>query len=477
MDIKLQNTLTGEKERFSSISDGTVSMYHCGPTVYGRQHIGNLSMFVFTDVLRRTFEYFDYKVNQVINITDFGHLSGDNEGNADIGEDKMTKGLKAEGLEINMENMKVLAKKYADIFKADLEQLNIKKPSHFPFASDYIEEQKKLIEKLEEKGLAYIISDGVYFDTEKFPNYGKLGPHSVKDFAGQARISENLEKKNPKDFVLWKISEVPPMSDIGKQELGWESKWGRGFPGWHIECTAMIFALLGEQIDIHTGGIEHIGVHHNNEIAQAEAASGKSPFSRFWLHREHIRIDDTKLSKSTGNVLYLSDLKERGIHPLSYRYWLLTSRYNTPSNFTWEAVEGAQVALEKIVAEYAEKPRMTLGSGIAEGEPKVIFSFSEAIADDLNTPVAIALLQEINDKETINKMDQVLGLNIKKLAEQIREIPDEIKDLQKQRDEARKNNDYKLSDELRDKIEHAGFMVKDTGNSSLILRSLSTIAQ
>lgn len=470
MDIKLQNTLTNQKEKFSPISDGKVLMYHCGPTVYDRQHIGNLSMFVFTDVLRRTLEYFKYDVKQVINITDFGHLSGDNVGDADTGEDKMTKGLRAEGLELSMENMKVLATKYAGMFKSDLKLLNIKEPTHFPFASDYVEAQKRLIEKLEEKGFAYQISDGVYFDTAKFPNYGKLGPHSAEASRGEniSRIGENSEKKSSKDFALWKFD----------SKLGWDSKWGRGFPGWHIECTAMIFELLGEQIDIHTGGIEHIGVHHNNEIAQAEAASEKVPFSRFWLHREHIRMNDEKIAKSTGNVVYMDDLIAKGIHPLSYRYWLLTSRYNTPSNFTWEAVEAAQVALEKIVNMYT-------GIAISEGvifekntakpsKETAIPAFEAAITDDLNTPIAISLLQSATQEE-IEKMDEILGLNIKELSKQIQDIPSDIKDLQKERDEARKNEDWKLSDDIRDQIEHKGFTVKDTGNSSLILRTLSSL--
>lgn len=460
MDIYLHNTLSNKKELFRPIKSGEVAMYNCGPTVYGRQHLGNLSMFVFTDILRRTLEYAGFEVKQVVNITDFGHLTSDN----DEGEDKMTKGLKAEGLEVSMDNMKTLARKYADIFLSDISDLNIKiKDTKFPFASDYIEEQIKLIEKLEEKGFTYRTSDGIYFDTGKFKNYGKLGRAFALATAGKetSRVGENLEKKSQRDFALWKFN----------PDLGWDSKWGKGFPGWHIECTAMVFELLGEQIDIHTGGIEHIPVHHNNEIAQAEAASGKSPFSRFWLHREHLQIEDEKISKSVGNVLYLSDLKAKKIHPLSFRYWLLTSRYNTPTNFTWEAVEGAQVALEKIVAEYFLRGGLRNGSS----RPPLLERFEEAIADNLNTPVTIALLQEAKSREEIDVMDKILGLNIKVLAEQIQQIPDEIKDLQKQRDAARKNEDWRLSDDLRDRIESKGFIVKDLSEKTLILRSLSSL--
>ena len=470
MHIQLQNTLSGRKEEFKPINSGYVSMYNCGPTVYGRQHLGNLSMFVFTDILRRTLEYAGFEVKQVINITDFGHLVSD----GDLGEDKMTKGLKAEGLDVNMENMRALARKYADIFLSDIKELNIKtEETKFPYASEYIKEQKKLIEKLEENDFTYKTSDGIYFDTDKFGNYGKLGninAPSAKATAGQARIVENKEKKNQKDFVLWKFN----------ADLGWDSKWGKGFPGWHIECTAMIFALLGEQIDIHTGGIEHISIHHNNEIAQAEAASGKIPFSRFWLHREHLQIENEKISKSVGNVLYLSDLKEHKIHPLSFRYLLLMGRYNTPTNFTWEAVEGAQVALEKIVNEYIQMPEVKFSPRSLLGE------FEEAISDNLNTSVAVALLQETMSqpssakatagKEEIDEMDKILGLNIRVLAEQIQEIPDEILDLQKQRNQARKSEDWELSDDLRDRIESRGYRVKDTAQNTLILRSLSGLA-
>lgn len=466
MAIKLHNTLTGKKGEFSLLpGSDKVKMYNCGPTVYGRQHIGNLSMFVFTDVLRRSLEYFDYKVDQVINITDFGHLSGGDVG--EEGEDKMTKGLRAEGLEQSMENMRILAEKYAGIFFTDLKELNIDiSKIRFPFASDYIKKQVEVIKTLEKKGFVYKTSDGVYFDTAKFPNYGKLGNMNQGD---ESRIGENFEKKSQKDFALWKFN----------PELGWDSEWGRGFPGWHIECTAMIFELLGEQIDIHTGGIEHIPVHHNNEIAQAEASSGKSPFSRFWLHRDHLKMNNEKIAKSVGNVIYLSDLIEKGIHPMSFRYWLLTSHYRTPANFTWEAVRGAQVALEKIVNEYckAENSESFLAGEDAHFRKNTadkLSEFSAAVADDLNTPIAISLLQQASKKQ-IDAMDKVLGLNIEKLAEQIEVIPSEIKDLQKQRDEARKNEDWKLSDKLRNKIESKGFVVKDSTEGTTILNTLANL--
>lgn len=454
MDIYLYNTLSGTKEKFIPIKGKDVLMYNCGPTVYGPQHIGNLSMFVFTDILKRALQYADFEVRQVINITDFGHLVSDE----DEGEDKMTKGLKKEGLELTMENMKVLATKYATIFLSDIKSLNVKiEDTQFPYASDYIVEQKKLIETLEEKGFSYQTSDGIYFDTGKFPNYGKLGNINHGD---ESRIGENKEKKNQRDFALWKFN----------KDLGWDSKWGKGFPGWHIECSAMIIKLLGEQIDIHTGGIEHIPVHHNNEIAQSEAATGKSPFSRFWLHREHLKIDDAKISKSEGTVFYMKDILEHGIHPLSFRYWLLTSHYKTPSNFTWEAVLGAQSAFEKIASRYTVLPETS------ENDAEILKKFEEAISDDLNTPITIALLQEASSKSVLNEMDRVLGLNIPKLsAELLGNIPEEILDLKKERDLAREKKEWQKSDDLRNEIERQGYVLEDKAENSTLRKIIGSL--
>lgn len=284
-----------------------VRMYNCGPTVYGLQHIGNLSMFVFTDILRRALEYNNFTVKQVINFTDFGHLTSD----GDEGEDKMAKGLKREGLAPSLENMRALGEKYANIFLENVRALNVQVDRiTFPRASDFIPEQIAMIRTLEEKGFTYATKSGVYFDTSRFPHYGTLGNINLEGLKEGARVKASADKRNPTDFLLWKSS----------KKLGWDSPWGKGFPGWHIECSAMIRATLGAQIDIHTGGIEHIPIHHNNEIAQSECATGKSPFSRFWLHRAHIQLEGAKIAKSEGNVVYLSDVTERGFHPLSLRY-------------------------------------------------------------------------------------------------------------------------------------------------------------
>ncbi len=460
MTLYLHNTLTNKKDEFEPIKSGAVKMYHCGPTVYDKQHIGNLSMFVFTDILRRVLEYKNFEVKQVINFTDFGHLSGDNDGDADQGEDRMTKGLKREGMALTLANMRILAEKYANIFLEDIATLNTETENTiFPYASDYISDQIKMIQILLEKEFAYIGKNGVYFDTNKFPDYGKLGNINIKGLKEGARI-ENTEKHNMTDFILWKID----------GHIGWESPWGLGFPGWHIECSAMIIKLLGEQIDIHTGGIEHIPVHHNNEIAQSESATGKKPFSKFWLHRAHLKMDDAKISKSAGTVVYMNDFIKHHIHPLSFRYWLLTSHYRTPANFTWEAVNGAQNAFEKIVGTYSKLP----DSDTTDEE--ILNRFEEAISDDLNTPIAIASLQEVKSKLAIQKMDEVLGLNIAKLAKEIQEnILEEILEMKKDRDLARQEKNWQKSDELREEIEKGGYVLEDQANTSILRKNLSSL--
>jgi cysteinyl-tRNA synthetase len=454
MNIFLNNTLTGTKEEFTPITPGVVSMYHCGPTVYNFPTIGNMRSYVFADILRRTFEYFGNEVKQVINITDVGHLVGD----GDEGEDKVAKTAKSQG-----KTVEEIAQFYEKAFYKDLRDLNIETTNtEFPKATKNIPEQIEIIKILEDKGLTYRTSDGIYFDTGNYPAYGKLGGVN-KESDNESRIGENSEKKNSADFALWKFSKS---EDNRLQE--WESPWGIGFPGWHIECSAMSKKFLGQPFDIHTGGVDHIPVHHNNEIAQSEGAYDV-PLANVWMHNEFLRVDNEKMSKSLGNTYTLADLKEHKIHPLSFRYWLLMGKYNTPMNFTWEALQGAQKALEKLVINYTNLP---MSKGVFD-----IKVFEDSISDDFNTPVAISLLQESNSQEEIDKMDQMLGLNIKVLAEEIQKIPENILDLQKQRDEARKSEDWKLSDELRDKIEHVGFIVKDNPEGTLILRSLSSLLQ
>lgn len=455
--LKLRNTLSGELEMFEPMGK-TVKMYNCGPTVYDYVTIGNLRPYVFADTIRRTLDVWGYKVEQAINITDFGHLVSD----ADEGEDKMSKGLKREGLAVTMANMKKLADRYADAFMADIAAMGLDiKRIQFPRASEYIAEQIALVKTLEQKGYAYRTSDGVYFDTSRFPNYGKLGHIDLSGQQASGRVEENSEKKSPHDFALWK-------SD---KKLGWDSPWSKGFPGWHIECTAMIFTLLGKQIDIHTGGIDHIPVHHNNELAQAEAVTGKQ-FVRYWMHNEFITIESKRIGKSMGNAIVLQSLVDRGIDPRALRYWYLTAHYRSPANFTWEAVEGAAQALARLKRLYLELPPSGLPA-----DKVFVNDFYSAIAEDLNTPRALARVWDMVRDEsltpTVKKAslavaDTILGLGLgesgprTKLPIKTEDLPQGIKELVEAREAARANKDFEKADELRKEIESGGFELKDT---------------
>lgn len=446
--VVLYNTLSSSLERFEPQDGRTVKMYNCGPTVYGPQHIGNLSMFVFTDVLRRMLEYNDYAVKQVINFTDVGHLSSDE----DEGEDKMTKGLKREGLALTLDNMHMLARRYADAFKKDLAALNINTDRiTFPYASEYIQAQVAMIRTLEKKGFAYATSRGVHFDTARFPAYGHLGNINLKGLKEGARIEADSEKRNSTDFNLWKLD----------SKLGWNSPWGRGFPGWHIECSAMIHELLGEPIDIHTGGIEHIPVHHNNEIAQSQCAFEK-PLARFWLHREHIQMHGGKMAKSEGNVLYLADITAKGFDPLALRYFYLSAQYRSSSNFSWEALEGARNALTRL-REIYYAPR-----GGSDDAESYLARFHDRINDDLDTPGALAVLWEMTRDERVDakakraaasKMDDVLGIGILRTEDA---VPAHVQTLASKRETARKAGNWSEADALRAAIETSGYTVKDT---------------
>lgn len=468
--VFLYNTLGRAKQEFKALShDGTVRMYNCGPTVYDVQHIGNLSMFVFADVLRRTLEYNGLAVKQVINITDVGHLTSD----ADDGEDKMTKGLRRAKKKLTLENMRELGEHYTQIFFEDLRKLNIDKSKIvFPRASDHIAAQIAMIRTLQEKGYAYTGHDGVYFDTSRFPAYGMLGGINIEGQKEGARVAVNSEKHHSSDFVLWKLD----------PKIGWDSPWGKGFPGWHIECSAMIRATLGEQIDIHTGGIEHIGVHHNNEIAQSEAATGKNPLSRFWMHRAHVQLEGTKLAKSKGNVVYLSEIIERGFNPLALRYLFLGAHYRTPSNFTWEALEAAQNTLFRLYYELAG----FLQDSAQGNASQYLERFLERINDDVDTPGALAVMWEmIKDAsvsadskiETLKQFDKVLGLKLAEHIDAEYRIPPEVERLAQERQAARSTQDWERADILRKEIESVGYTVKDTESGPLIQQKRPTPQQ
>ncbi|NCN52464.1 cysteine--tRNA ligase [Candidatus Parcubacteria bacterium] len=458
--LSLYNTASGKKEPFVPLQKGVVSMYSCGPTVYDHIHIGNLRAYLLPDITKRALQYQGFTVHHTINFTDFGHLTDD----GDEGEDKMMKALKRDGKPITLAAMRDVAEIYMQSFKDDNLRFRNIPPTYYTPASDYVQEQIVLITTLMDKGYAYEISDGVYFDVTKFPEYGVLGNVDITKLKDGARVEINPEKHHPADFALWK-----------KGMLGWDSKWGKGFPGWHIECTAMAFATLGKQIDIHTGGEDLKYTHHNGEIAQAEAIT-KKPFVHYWLHNAHISVNDTKIAKSLGNGIRLSGLEDRGYSPESYRYWLLTGHYRSPMNFTFEALDGARQALFRLKRYIFEEWKNESGE-INHGY-KV--KFLTAINDDLDTPKAIALMWELvkdttvisKDKvATLREFDIVLGLGLSDASDvaaralgviEAEDIPDDIKKLLEERETARKNKDFAEADRLREALNLQGYTVEDS---------------
>jgi cysteinyl-tRNA synthetase len=450
MALRFYNTLGKKKEDFISINKDEVSFYSCGPTVNNYAHIGNLRAYVFADIIQKALEYSGYKVRRVMNITDIGILSSD----ADTGEDKMTAALIREGKELTLKNMRELAEFYTEKFKEDLQKLNIEIPKNIYFASDYVKEDVELVKKLEGVGYAYKTSDGLYFDTSKMPDYGVLIGGKTTHDGDHARIAENPEKRSPEDFALWKFN----------SKIGYESPWGKGFPGWHIECSAIGIKFLGEQFDIHTGGIDLIPTHHTNEIAQSESATGKKPFVKFWLHSEHVDTGGEKMAKSRGEFLRLESIIEKNINPLTYRFWLLMASYRTKINFVWEALEGAETALKRLYNLYME-----LGEDIGEINQDYQQKFKKFIEDDLDTPRALVVLWDVlkdenisgaDKKATVLDFDKVLGLGFANLQEEA--IPEKVMRIVKEREEARKNKDFEKSDELRKEINSLGYEVKDT---------------
>ena len=458
MALTLRNTLSGKRELFEPLGS-TVTMYSCGPTVYDHQHIGNLRGAVLANILRRALEASGYKVSHVSNITDVGHLVSD----ADEGEDKLEAAAKKMG-----KHTQEIAGEITRLYFADLDALGIDRSvMQFPRATQYIPEQIKLVETLLQKGYAYKISDGIYFDISKYQDYGKLGNINVRGQEAGARVEENTEKKNPHDFALWKLSKSGE-----KREQEWESPWGTGFPGWHLECTAMIFTLLGEQIDIHIGGEDLAPIHHNNEIAQAEAATGKQ-FVRYWLHNAFITINGKKVSKSLGNTVYLSEFADRGLEPRALRYLYLTAHYSQPMNFTWEAAQAANTTLNRLTKTYREL------SSESDSEDEIFLKeFYAAIENDLDTPKALALIWEnikTLNQATLAKADDILGLGLTEVRlPSMVEIPAEVQKLADERELARGAKDFARSDALRAQIEASGFEVKDTPEGPVLIPLLST---
>lgn len=450
--IHFTNTLTGNKEVFIPLKPGVVTMYSCGPTVYSRQHIGNLRATVFSDTIARVLEDAGYRVRRVINLTDVGHLVAD----ADQGEDKMTVAAKRE-----KRDPKTIADEYTRIFLDDIRDLNLNIDDIlFPRATEYIKEQIALASTLEEKGFAYRTKEGLYFDTARFPEYGKLGNVAHAHLEAGKRVSAD-EKRHPADFALWRTAHKGDLQQ-------WNSPWGYGNPGWHIECSAMSRVLLGTEIDIHTGGEDHIAVHHNNEIAQSEASTGRQ-FVRYWMHNAFLTMSGEKIAKSVGNIAYLSDITERGLHPLALRYFFLQAHYRTPLSFSFDAVTGAGGALSRLWRLVGEIEKESGG----KGEPSDAQSrFVAAIRDDLNTPQALGILweslkgEEFSPEEKwglIERADRLLGLSLLDAPEEavVHDVPEEVQKLLEERETARKAKDFKAADALRTDIKNRGYLVED----------------
>lgn len=464
MDLFLTNSLSREKEKFEPINPSEIGMYTCGPTVYDFATIGNFRTYTSADVLLRVLKFNGYKVKYIMNLTDVGHLTGDNLGDADTGEDRLEKAAKKE-----RKTAWDIAKFYIDAFFKDFEKLNLEKPEKFVKATDHIQDQINLVQELENKGLTYKISDGIYFNTKKFEDfdsdYKKLS--TLDKIKAGARVEPNPEKKNPSDFALWKFS---PKGK--KRDMEWDSPWGVGFPGWHIECSAMSMKYLGETFDIHVGGEDLRSTHHPNEIAQAEGATGKK-FVNYWIHGAFLQVDGGRMGKSLGNAYTVSDLEKKGFSALDLRYFYLTGKYNEPLNFTWKALEAAksgyQNLIEQVNALKEQTQRTTLSSEKDEKRMEYQNRFKESVNDDLNTPKALAVMWEMlkssipsEDKyDLILSFDEVLGLSLNRAKVVEKQIPKNVKSLISKRKKLRKEGKFEEADKIRDEIVKLGFKVED----------------
>lgn len=467
--LKFYNTLTRTLEDFVPLEAGKVTFYHCGPTVYWTQHIGNLRGMTMGDIVVRTLRRFSYDVTHVRNYTDVGHLTSD----ADTGQDKMEKGAKREGLTPDE-----IAQKYIDIFETDTKALNLVEPNFKPRPSKLISEIIAMITVLEKKGFAYATDFAVYFDVSKFPTYTMLSRQKLEKSVGGAGKgdAEDPGKKHFADFALWIFKKGSHANALQT----WDCPWGVGFPGWHIECSVMAKKYLGDTIDIHMGGVEHIPIHHTNEIAQSESANSV-PFVRYWLHNEHLVVNQEKMAKSAGTGLSVAEVKERGFDPLALRYYYLTAHYRTRQNFTWEALEGAQNALKELRTQvssitYQVSRRTTLSQEKLEKVDEFRKRFDEALSNDLNTPQALAVAWEVVKSNIPNQdkydlfmdFDEVLGLELSVISHQSSEIPKDILALGKQLDELREKKAYQEADSVRKKIKDAGFEVETTPSGTVI---------
>ncbi len=456
MKLRLYDTYTRRIREFHPINPPNVGLYTCGPTVYDYAHIGNLRTYIFEDLLRRVLEFNGYKVTHVMNITDVGHLVSD----ADTGEDKMEKGSRRTG-----KSAWEIADQYTKAFQNDMHHLNMIEPTIWCKATDHIQEQIDLVMCIEEKGFTYRTSDGIYFDTSKQPDYGFMARLDVEGLQAGLRIDMG-EKHNPTDFALWKLSPKDK-----KRQMEWDSPWGVGFPGWHIECSAMSAKYLGTYFDIHCGGEDHISVHHTNEIAQTEACYG-TRLANFWMHGYFLQIEEDRMSKSSGEFLRIQSLIDRGYDPLSYRYFVLNANYRSKLTFAWEGLDGAQTSLERL-----RNAVYDLGEpGTVDEE--YVDKFTDQVNDDLNMPRALAVtwdlvrsdLPDPTKKATLQIFDSVLGLNLISWQPKEESIPEDILGLIDQRQKARENKNWAEADEIRDQLATAGYQVKDTPDGPQVKR-------
>lgn len=452
VDIYFYNTLTKSKDKFEPINKEEVRMYSCGPTVYKDASIGNMRTYIMNDLIRRVLKYNGYKIKHTMNITDVGHLVSD----ADEGEDKMLKSARE-----MQKTPYEIAKYYTKLFMDDLEKLNVETPEVVCKATDHIEDMIKYVQKLLENGYAYETSTAIYFDVSKLDEYGILSGIKLEDQKAGARVDVDTEKRNPYDFALW-IKAKP------NHIMKWESPWGLSYPGWHIECSAMGQKYLGEQFDIHTGGIDLIPTHHENEIAQSKGACGKIP-AKYWIHGEYLLINGGKMSKSLNNVYLLKDITQKGYDPLTYRLFTYSSSYRTKLNFTWEGIEASQKALEKLRAGYQK--HLEGNEDILDEEiSKYEENFHKAINDDLNMPLAMSVVWDVvkNPKKSkklaklLEKFDTVLALSLDKKSENQEKIPEEVLKLAEERLKARQEKNWAESDRLRNEILALGYSIKDS---------------
>lgn len=448
--LKVYNTLTRRKEEFVPLNDKVVTMYSCGPTVYSYAHIGNMRAYLFMDSVRRTLKYNGYKLKGVMNITDVGHLLSD----GDDGEDKMEKASREQ-----QKSVYEIAAIYTDAFMKDLAKLNIGKPEIIAKATDHINDMIKYVEALVEKGYGYETSDGIYFDISKFREYGKLSGFDLEGQRAGARVDVNDEKRNPADFALWKKA---PKEHI----MQWESPWGMGYPGWHIECSAMSRKYLGDTFDIHTGGVDHIPVHHENEIAQSEALVGHKTVD-YWMHVEFMQVDGGKMSKSLKNTYTVSELEQKGYSAMAFRYFCLNTHYRKKLNFTFEGMDAAKTAYNRLLAAvHSHKGGKSFDE---EAVKKYDELFTEAINDDINIPLGLGVLWNMLKEKPSQaiydlamKFDKVLGLALDtESAPEKVEAPEEVIKLAELRLKARKDKDWAQSDVLREQISKLGYQIID----------------